>query len=350
MGCPPATSAEGSSQPERRARHQRQGQAGGSVLRAADSQNERTHVSPEESTTLEDRRGDADALDERGIDTIRFLAVDGVQKAKSGHPGMPMGAAPMAHTLFTRHLRFDPADPAWPDRDRFVLSAGHASMLLYSLLHLTGYDLSLDDLRAFRQWGSRTPGHPEYGHTAGVETTTGPARAGLRQRGRHGRRRALPRRDLQRRRPRRDGPLHLRPRRRRRHDGGHQRRGRVVRRSPEAGQARRPLRRQPHHHRRLHRPRLHRGRRRALRGLRLARAEGRRRQRRRRDRRRHHRGEGRDRPAVAHRCAHAHRLRFAAQAGLVRRPRRAARPRRGRADQGEPRLAARAGVPRPRRA
>jgi transketolase len=118
-------------------------------------------------------------LEERCIDTIRFLAVDGVEKAKSGHPGMPMGAAPVAHTLFTRHLRFDPADPAWPDRDRFVLSAGHASMLLYSLLHLTGYDLSLNDLRAFRQWGSKTPGHPEQGHTAGVETTTGPLGQGF---------------------------------------------------------------------------------------------------------------------------------------------------------------------------
>ena len=136
-------------------------------------------MSPEESTTLEDRRGDGGALEERCIDTIRFLAVDGVQKAKSGHPGLPMGAAAVTHTLFTRHLRFDPSDPAWPDRDRFVLSAGHGSMLLYSLLHLTGYDLSLDDLRAFRQWGSKTPGHPEYGHTAGVETTTGPLGQGF---------------------------------------------------------------------------------------------------------------------------------------------------------------------------
>jgi transketolase len=118
-------------------------------------------------------------LEERCIDTIRFLAVDGVQKANSGHPGMPMGAAPVAHIIFTRHLHFDPADPAWPDRDRFVLSAGHASMLLYSLLHLTGYDVTIDDLKAFRQWGSRTPGHPEYGHTAGVETTTGPLGQGF---------------------------------------------------------------------------------------------------------------------------------------------------------------------------
>lgn len=118
-------------------------------------------------------------LEERCINTIRFLAVDAVQKANSGHPGLPMGAAAMAYTLFTRHLSFDPSDPAWPDRDRFVLSAGHGSMLLYSLLHLTGYDLSLDDLRAFRQWGSKTPGHPEYGHTVGVETTTGPLGQGF---------------------------------------------------------------------------------------------------------------------------------------------------------------------------
>ena len=119
------------------------------------------------------------ALDERCVDTIRFLAVDAVQKANSGHPGTPMALAPAAHVLFTRHLRYDPADPAWPDRDRFVLSAGHASMLLYAMLHLTGYDLSLDDLRAFRQWDSRTPGHPEHGVVPGVETTTGPLGQGL---------------------------------------------------------------------------------------------------------------------------------------------------------------------------
>ncbi len=118
-------------------------------------------------------------LQQRCIETIRFLAVDGVQKANSGHPGMPMGAAAVAYTLFTRHLRYDPADPAWPDRDRFVLSAGHASMLLYSMLHLTGYDVTMDDLKAFRQWGSRTPGHPEFGHTPGVETTTGPLGQGV---------------------------------------------------------------------------------------------------------------------------------------------------------------------------
>jgi len=118
-------------------------------------------------------------LDQRCINTIRMLAADAVQKAKSGHPGMPMGAAAMAHVLWSRLLKHNPGNPAWPDRDRFVLSAGHGSMLLYALLHLTGYDLSLDDLRQFRQWESRTPGHPEYGHTAGVETTTGPLGQGF---------------------------------------------------------------------------------------------------------------------------------------------------------------------------
>jgi transketolase len=113
------------------------------------------------------------------VNTIRFLAVDAVQKANSGHPGMPMAMAPVAHVLWTRHLRYDPSDPAWPDRDRFVLSAGHGSMLLYAMLHLTGYDLSLDDLREFRQLDSRTPGHPEHGRTPGVETTTGPLGQGF---------------------------------------------------------------------------------------------------------------------------------------------------------------------------
>ncbi len=108
------------------------------------------------------------------INTIRTLSMDAVQRANSGHPGLPMGAAPLAYTLWTRHLRFNPRNPGWPDRDRFVLSAGHGSMLLYSLLYLTGYDVSLEDIKNFRQWGSPTPGHPEYGDTPGVETTTGP--------------------------------------------------------------------------------------------------------------------------------------------------------------------------------
>ncbi|HZO94294.1 MAG TPA: transketolase [Candidatus Baltobacteraceae bacterium] len=119
------------------------------------------------------------AADELRINTIRFLAVDAVQQANSGHPGLPLGAAAAAYTLWTRHLRFDPSDPAWFDRDRFILSAGHGSALLYALLHLTGYDLSLDDLKAFRQLGSKTPGHPEYHHTPGVEVTTGPLGQGF---------------------------------------------------------------------------------------------------------------------------------------------------------------------------
>jgi transketolase len=118
-------------------------------------------------------------IDQLCIDTVRFLSVDAVQKANSGHPGLPLGAAPMAHTLWTRLLKHNPRNPAWFDRDRFVLSAGHGSMLLYSLLHLTGYDLSLDDITHFRQWGSRTPGHPERGHTVGVEVTTGPLGQGF---------------------------------------------------------------------------------------------------------------------------------------------------------------------------
>ena len=118
-------------------------------------------------------------LDQLCINTIRFLSVDAVQKANSGHPGMPLGAAPMAYTLWTRFLKHNPKNPAWFDRDRFVLSAGHGSMLLYSLLHLTGYELSLEDIKHFRQFGSRTPGHPERGHTPGVEVTTGPLGQGF---------------------------------------------------------------------------------------------------------------------------------------------------------------------------
>ena len=119
------------------------------------------------------------ALDQLCINTIRFLAVDTVQKAKSGHPGTPMGAAPMAYALWDRFLKHNPADPTWPNRDRFVLSCGHASALLYSLLHLTGYNLPMDELKQFRQWGSKTPGHPEHGLTPGVEATTGPLGQGF---------------------------------------------------------------------------------------------------------------------------------------------------------------------------
>jgi transketolase len=121
----------------------------------------------------------SDDLDGRAVVTLRLLAADAVEAAASGHPGLPMGAAATAYTIWSRFLRHDPQEPTWPDRDRFVLSAGHGSMLLYGLLHLFGYDLSLADLQAFRQWGSRTPGHPEWGHTDGVETTTGPLGQGV---------------------------------------------------------------------------------------------------------------------------------------------------------------------------
>src|SRR3984885_14331846 len=117
---------------------------------------------------------------DRMANAIRALAMDAVEKAKSGHPGLPMGAADIATVLFTRFLKFDPADPAWPDRDRFVLSAGHGSMLLYALFYLLGYEaMTIDEIKRFRQLGSLTPGHPEYGHTPGVETTTGPLGQGL---------------------------------------------------------------------------------------------------------------------------------------------------------------------------
>ena len=121
----------------------------------------------------------ASPLDLQCVNTLRFLSVDMVQRANSGHPGLPLGAAAMAYALWTGHLKHHPAHPHWPDRDRFVLSAGHGSALLYSLLHMTGYDLSLEDLKQFRQWGSKAPGHPERGHTPGVEITTGPLGQGL---------------------------------------------------------------------------------------------------------------------------------------------------------------------------
>ncbi|WAH35894.1 transketolase [Alicyclobacillus dauci] len=117
--------------------------------------------------------------DQLAVKTIRTLSIDAVEKANSGHPGLPMGAAPMAYVLWSRFMKFNPENPHWLNRDRFVLSAGHGSILLYSLLHLTGYDVSMDDLKSFRQWGSRTPGHPEYGHTPGVDTTTGPLGQGI---------------------------------------------------------------------------------------------------------------------------------------------------------------------------
>jgi transketolase len=130
-------------------------------------------------STAASQPGSTPELAWRSINSIRALSMDAVERAQSGHPGTPMALAPAAYVLWTRFLRHNPANPEWPDRDRFVLSCGHASMLLYSLLYLTGYDLSLEDIRQFRQWGSRTPGHPERGHTPGVETTTGPLGQGF---------------------------------------------------------------------------------------------------------------------------------------------------------------------------
>ena len=118
-------------------------------------------------------------LDQLCINTIRTLAIDAVQKANSGHPGLPLGAAPMAYVLWTRFMRYNPKNPKWENRDRFILSAGHGCMLLYALLYLTGYELSLDDIKNFRQWGSQTPGHPENILTPGVEVTTGPLGQGF---------------------------------------------------------------------------------------------------------------------------------------------------------------------------
>ena len=120
-------------------------------------------------------------IDSLSIATIRSLCIDGINKANSGHPGMALGSAPILYTLWTKHLIANPSDPSWINRDRFVLSAGHASMLLYTMLHLSGYAVSMDDLKSFRQLGSRTPGHPEFGHTVGVDATAGPLAQGIAQ-------------------------------------------------------------------------------------------------------------------------------------------------------------------------
>ena len=243
------------------------------------------------------------------IQTLRFLAVDMVEAAKSGHPGAPLGLAPLAFSLWTRHLRFDPADPAWADRDRFVLSCGHASALLYGLLHLAGYDLPLDELRRFRQLGSRTPGHPEHGHTAGVETTTGPLGQGVATAVGM----AMARRHLAARFDREGFALFDHRiwvlASRRRPDGGRRLGGGLARRPPPPRRAQGPLRRQPDLDRRPDLARLQRGRRGPLRRLRLARPAGRRRQRPRRARRRARRRRGRGRAADAGRGPHPHRLR-----------------------------------------
>src|SRR3989442_8802438 len=131
------------------------------------------------SATMQQQLETTPELDQLCINTIRALAIDAVQKANSGHPGLPLGAAPMAYVLWTRFMRYNPRNPKWENRDRFFLSAGHGFMVLYSLLYLTGYDLSLDEIKNFRQWGSKTPGHPENALTPGVEITTGPLGQGF---------------------------------------------------------------------------------------------------------------------------------------------------------------------------
>ena len=199
---------------------------------------------------------------------IRALAMDAVQKADSGHPGMPMGMADVATVLFTRFLKFDAAHPDWPDRDRFVLSAGHGSMLLYALLYLTGYpEMELEELKNFRQLGSRTPGHPEYGHAPGIETTTGPLGQGLG----NAVGMALAERLLN----RRYGDeivnhLHLLRGGRRLPDGGHQPRGDLARRPSQARPAHRAVRRQSDLDRRADQPCRLRRPDRALQGIGLA--------------------------------------------------------------------------------
>ena len=216
------------------------------------------------------------ALDQLCINAIRTLSMDAVQKANSGHPGTPMALAPVAYLLYTRIMRHNPGNAGWPDRDRFVLSAGHASMLLYSSLYLCGYGLTLDDLKNFRQLGSPTAGpsrvrprrrHRDDDGAAGPgDLHLGGSRAG----------RAHARGALQPRGPRDRRPSHLRDRLRRRHGGGGPVRGLVAGRPPRPRPAHRLLRRQPHLDRGRHRPGLLRGRRQALRGLRLARPEPRR--------------------------------------------------------------------------
>ena len=160
-------------------------------------------------------------MDQLTINAIRILSAEAIQKANSGHPGLPLGSAPIAYTLFQNFLKFNNKDPKWDDRDRFVLSAGHGSMLDYSLLYLYGYGLTKEDIMNFRQLGSKTPGHPEYGHTVGIETTTGPSRPGHRKRRRYGGRGGASCRRLQPRRLPRRRSLHLRALRRRLPRGGH---------------------------------------------------------------------------------------------------------------------------------
>jgi len=277
-------------------------------------------------------------LDQLSINTIRTLSIDAVERAKSGHPGTPMALAPAVYTIWNRVMRFDPQDPIWPNRDRFVLSNGHASMLLWSVLHLTGtqavnadYErlgqpsVSLDDIRRFRQIGSKAPGHPEYHWVSGVEATTGPLGQGRRDERGDGHRREVARRPLQ---PTglRDLRLrHLRRVRRRLLDGGRCLRSGFARRAPGSGQPVLDLRQQPHHDRGRHEPRLHGGRRHAISRLRMERPSRGRCQRPRAHRALARRLPGDEGPSHADHPRQSHRLWLAAQARHRRGPWRAAR-------------------------
>ena len=263
-------------------------------------------------------------LEELCVDTIRTLSMDAVERAKSGHPGTPMALAPLAHVLFTRIMRHDPRTPGWPDRDRFVLSAGHASMLLYSILHLTGYDWELSDLESFRQIDEPGGRAPRARRCPGDRDDHRSARTGDLELGRPGAGRADAGRPLQPRRPRDRRPPHLRDRQRRRPDGGGGLGGLLAGRAPRARSPDGLLRRQPHHHRRRHLDRLHRGHRGPLRGLRLARDRPRRGPAPGLARGRGASGDGGGRPALAGHRAHSHRPGRADEAGHARRPRRAA--------------------------
>ena len=208
---------------------------------------------------------------------IRALSMDAVQKANSGHPGMPMGMADIAQVLWADYLRHNPGNPLWPDRDRFVISNGHGSMLLYSLLYLTGYPMPLEALKNFRQLGYPTAGHPEVEHHLGIETTTGPLGPGTRERGRHGAGRTQSGGDLQPARVRDRRSPHLGVPRRRLPDGGHLARGVLARRHARPRSADRLLRRQRHLDRRRGAGLVHRRHAEALRSVRLARDPRRRR-------------------------------------------------------------------------
>ena len=261
--------------------------------------------------------------------------MDSVQKANAGHPGTAMALAPLAYLLYRKVLRHNPANPDWPNRDRFVLSAGHACILQYAALHLSGYNLSLEELKRFRQWESRTPGHPEHFLTEGVETTTGPLGQGFA----NGVGFAIADRFLAERynRPHHDDrrPARLRDLLRRRPDGGRHDGGRVDRRPPRPRPARLLLRRQPHHDRRHDRAQLHdRGQGQALRGARLARAVGRRLRGPRRARAGDPRRAGRGGAPVADHRPQPHRVRRAERDRHLQVARRAARRGRGPRRQG----------------